>query len=62
MAYIIACFVGIIMLCHQVSSVIKQILCGAFSLCAVGCDSAEILFSQTLQTGIFRGLLPQILV
>lgn len=55
-AYIIACFVGIIMLRQQVGSVVKQILCGAFSLCAAGGGSAGILLSQTLQAGISRGL------
>jgi hypothetical protein len=62
MAYIITYFVGIIILCHQVSSVIKQILCGVFSLCTVGGGSTGILFSQTLQAGISWGFLPPILV
>ncbi|MDR2435745.1 MAG: amino acid carrier protein [Puniceicoccales bacterium] len=54
--YIVACLVGIVMLRHQLGSAIGRIFCGAFSLNAVGGGSVGILFSQTLQAGISRGL------
>jgi AGCS family alanine or glycine:cation symporter len=54
--YVIACVVGIVMLRHQLGAVARQIFCGAFSLRAVGGGSVGILFLQTLQVGISRGL------
>ncbi|MDR1255393.1 MAG: amino acid carrier protein [Puniceicoccales bacterium] len=55
-AYIIACFIGIVMLRNRILPVIWQIFCEAFSPAAAGGGSLGILLAQTLQAGISRGL------
>lgn len=54
--YIGACFLGLIFLHREIPEVMREILRSAFGFSAMKGGAVGILFSQTLQAGISRGL------